>query len=181
MQHIPQKFSNIELLEIFPEALTEVIPEKIKELEESHNEIMEKIKDILRKAPPKDRWFYEIYVAKFYFPDLFECEKNIGRLKSFYALSSASNKNYINFEDELEKARQYPILSIAERGLELKKSGNNYFALCPFHNEKSASFCIYTAGNNYYCFGCGAHGDVISLTRQIYGLDFKEAVKMLQN
>lgn len=174
------KFTSKEIIEIFPEAVREIIPEKIKDLEAMHNQIIGHIKDILRKTPKKDIWFYEIFITIFFLPKLFECEKRIRRLKSFYALSSKNNKNYIDFEDDLEKAREYPILSIAERELKLRKNGNNYLALCPFHNEKSPSFYIYTSGNNYHCFGCGAHGDVISLTQQIYGLEFKEAIKLLQ-
>ena len=51
--------------------------------------------------------------------------------------------------------------------------------LCPFHNEKSPSFNVYPENNSFYCFGCGAGGDVITFIRKIENLDYIEAVKML--
>jgi len=59
-------------------------------------------------------------------------------------------------------------------GYEVSSKG---FALCPFHNEKTASFKVYH--NSFYCFGCGASGNVIHLVRKLYDLDFVEAVKRL--
>ena len=50
---------------------------------------------------------------------------------------------------------------------------------CPFHNEKSPSFNVYPENNSFYCFGCGAGGDVITFIRKIENLDYIEAVKML--
>ena len=49
--------------------------------------------------------------------------------------------------------------------------------LCPFHNEKTPSFTVYPDTNSFYCFGCGAGGDVISFIRRIDNLDYVEAVK----
>src|SRR5690606_35769072 len=63
--------------------------------------------------------------------------------------------------------------------LKLQKAGANYKALCPFHNEKTPSFSISTARQNYHCFGCGASGDVIEFVKEIEGLDFPETIKLL--
>lgn len=52
------------------------------------------------------------------------------------------------------------------------------FANCPFHNEKTASFKVYSDGT-YHCFGCGAHGDVISFVMAIHNLSFQEACELL--
>src|SRR3990167_10802811 len=60
-----------------------------------------------------------------------------------------------------------------------KKSGNNYFACCPFHNEKSASFSVSQAKQFYYCFGCGAHGNAIDFLMNYDRLTFHEAVEAL--
>lgn len=170
------KLTNNELLKIFPEA-REIIPKKIEDWQNRHDEITISIKDILRKSPPKDLWFYEVLVEKLFIPDLFECEKHLKKLKSFYP---SKTSNFERFESQIEKAKEHSILSIAETQMNLKRAGENYLGLCPFHNEKTPSFYIYTSGNNYHCFGCGAHGDVISLTQHLYGLNFKEAVQMLQ-
>ncbi len=60
----------------------------------------------------------------------------------------------------------------------MKKSGRNYFALCPFHNEKTPSFSINPDLGIYKCFGCGESGDVITFIQKLEGLDFPEAVEM---
>src|SRR3990167_4756463 len=60
-----------------------------------------------------------------------------------------------------------------------KKSGSNYFACCPFHNEKSASFSVSQTKQFYYCFGCGAHGNAIDFMIQHDRLSFPEAIEAL--
>lgn len=60
-----------------------------------------------------------------------------------------------------------------------KKSGSNYFARCPFHNEKSASFSVSQPKQFYYCFGCGAHGNAIDFMMQNDRLSFPEAIEAL--
>lgn len=60
-----------------------------------------------------------------------------------------------------------------------KKSGNNYFACCPFHTEKSASFSVSQSKQFYHCFGCGAHGNAIDFLMQFDRLNFPEAIETL--
>ena len=62
--------------------------------------------------------------------------------------------------------------------LPLKKKGR-YLGLCPFHSEKSPSFYVYPQNQSFYCFGCGAGGDVITFIRRIENLEYMEAVKLL--
>ncbi len=59
----------------------------------------------------------------------------------------------------------------------LKRRGKTLVGLCPFHNEKTPSFTVYPDTRSFYCFGCGAGGDVISFVRRIDNLDYIEAVK----
>ena len=54
------------------------------------------------------------------------------------------------------------------------------FVSCPFHSERTASFKIYPKSNSFYCFGCGAGGDVIDFVRLLYGLDFRQACIRLE-
>ncbi|WP_312693385.1 DNA primase [Caproiciproducens sp.] len=61
----------------------------------------------------------------------------------------------------------------------LKHSGRNLVGLCPFHNEKTPSFNVYPENGSFYCFGCGAGGDVITFVRRIENLDYMEAVRFL--
>lgn len=61
----------------------------------------------------------------------------------------------------------------------LKRAGRNLVGLCPFHNEKTPSFTVYPDTQSFYCFGCGAGGDVISFIKRIENLEYIEAVKLL--
>lgn len=63
--------------------------------------------------------------------------------------------------------------------IKIEKSGANLKARCPFHNEKTPSFFISPARGSYYCFGCGASGDIFSFVEEFEGLDFKGALKLL--
>ncbi len=63
--------------------------------------------------------------------------------------------------------------------IKLEKSGANLKARCPFHNEKTPSFFISTDRGTYYCFGCGASGDIFTFVEEFEGLDFKGALKLL--
>ncbi len=71
------------------------------------------------------------------------------------------------------------IIDVIGGYLSLKKRGANYLAKCPFHNEKTPSFTVFPEKNNYHCFGCGAHGNVISFLMQYQGITFPEAVEEL--
>lgn len=73
------------------------------------------------------------------------------------------------------------IVDVIERYLPLKKGGANYFACCPFHGEKSASFSVSPTKQFYHCFGCGAHGSAIGFLMEYSGLGFVDAVKELAN
>ena len=63
--------------------------------------------------------------------------------------------------------------------IKIEKSGANYKARCPFHNEKTPSFMISPARNSYYCFGCQASGDIFSFVQGFEKLDFLGALKLL--
>ena len=63
--------------------------------------------------------------------------------------------------------------------VKLEKAGKSFKARCPFHNEKSPSFFVSPDRGGYYCFGCGAKGDIFSFVEQFEGLDFRGALKIL--
>ena len=82
------------------------------------------------------------------------------------------------FLDELR--RRLSIIDIVGRKVRLNRRGVQATGLCPFHNEKSPSFHVYDDGEpHYHCFGCGAHGDVITFVMNNEGLDFRNAVEKL--
>ncbi len=76
------------------------------------------------------------------------------------------------------KAR-LPIEGVVGSYVKLEKAGKSFKAKCPFHNEKSASFFVSPDRGGYYCFGCGAKGDIFSFVEQFEGLDFRGALKIL--
>ncbi len=71
------------------------------------------------------------------------------------------------------------IADVISAYLKLEKAGSNFRARCPFHNEKTPSFFVSPARQNYHCFGCGKGGDLINFVEQIEGLDFMGALEVL--
>ena len=71
------------------------------------------------------------------------------------------------------------IEEIVSSYIKLEKAGANFKAKCPFHNEKTPSFFVSPDRGTYYCFGCGASGDIFSFIEEFEGLDFKGALKIL--
>lgn len=71
------------------------------------------------------------------------------------------------------------IAEIVGGHVKLEKSGQSLKGRCPFHNEKTPSFFVSPARQSYYCFGCGAKGDIFTFVQEIEGLSFREALKEL--
>lgn len=71
------------------------------------------------------------------------------------------------------------IEDLVSQHVELQKAGKNLKGCCPFHNERTPSFFVSPERNSYYCFGCGAKGDIFTFSEEINGYDFKEALKDL--
>ncbi len=71
------------------------------------------------------------------------------------------------------------IVDVISQYVHLKRSGRNFFGLCPFHNEKSPSFSVSPDKQIFHCFGCGVGGNVITFISKIEGLNFIETVQML--
>ena len=63
--------------------------------------------------------------------------------------------------------------------IKLERAGNNFKARCPFHNEKTPSFFVSPDRGSYYCFGCGAKGDIFTFVQEFEGIDFIGALKLL--
>ncbi|MEK7741691.1 MAG: DNA primase, partial [Nitrospirota bacterium] len=71
------------------------------------------------------------------------------------------------------------IVELVSDYIELKKSGQNYKANCPFHAEKTPSFTVSQSKQIFHCFGCGAGGDIFGFVMKYENLNFQEALKML--
>jgi len=104
-----------------------------------------------------------------------QLEKEKARYNRWILMASTSKQKerdgYIT-QEMIEHAKAYAI----EVLLDFNGAG---FAQCPWHSEKTASLKLYKKDNSVHCFGCGKHSDCIGVAMQIWGVDFKEAVKRL--
>ncbi len=83
-------------------------------------------------------------------------------------------------EEVIEEVRmRNDIVDVISGYVKLQKKGKDYFGLCPFHNEKSPSFSVSPGKQMYYCFGCGAGGNVITFIMEYENYSFTEALKLL--
>ena len=83
-------------------------------------------------------------------------------------------------DDFIEEIRtSNDIVAVISEYIKLEKKGKNYFGLCPFHREKTPSFCVVPGEQFYYCFGCGKGGNVFQFVMSIENLDFIDSVKLL--
>ena len=85
------------------------------------------------------------------------------------------------YSDEIidEIRQNNDIVDVISQYVHLKRSGRNFFGLCPFHNEKSPSFSVSPDKQIFHCFGCGVGGNVYTFLMKIEGINFIEAVQML--
>ena len=83
-------------------------------------------------------------------------------------------------DDNIEEVRmKNDIVEVISQYVKLQRRGSSYFGLCPFHNEKSPSFSVSPAKQMYYCFGCGAGGNVFTFIMEYENFTFVEALQYL--
>lgn len=108
-------------------------------------------------------------------------DRQIGQLEK----SQRAKVNIFEFSYELiaEIKERVSIADMVDQlNISRKRSGSNRYVLCcPFHDEKTPSFMIYTEEDNYHCFGCQAHGDVIDFYQNTLGIEFDEALIQLSD
>lgn len=87
----------------------------------------------------------------------------------------------VRYSDELldEIKSKNDIVDIVSQYVVLKRTGRNYMGLCPFHKEKSGSFCVSPDKQIFHCFGCGVGGNVFHFISKIENINFKESVELL--
>ena len=88
---------------------------------------------------------------------------------------------YTEFDSDLPSKikEQADIVQVIGESVELKKAGVRFLGCCPFHNEKTPSFSVHPGQQFFYCFGCGASGDVIEFQMKYHNMDFQTALKEL--
>jgi DNA primase len=87
----------------------------------------------------------------------------------------------VRYSDELidDIKNSNDIVDIISQYVVLKRSGRNFFGLCPFHKEKTPSFSVSPDKQIFHCFGCGAGGNVVHFISKIENLDFKDSLEFL--
>ena len=132
-------------------------------------------------------WFAKEVIKMYKLPSLEKLSARLNALRLVkYGLNNQNqkqktiSKSCIS-QEEIETAKMHPIVELARSRLDLKQSGKNFVALCPFHKERTPSFYLYPETNSFYCYGCCKGGDNLTLTMALYGISFKEAVSMLQH
>src|SRR5574344_106522 len=83
----------------------------------------------------------------------------------------------VTFEEAISLIKdKLDILDVVSKDVILKKSGTNYWGLCPFHNEKTPSFSVNPSRGIFKCFGCGEGGDIITFLMKIRNQSFKDVI-----
>ena len=87
----------------------------------------------------------------------------------------------VQFSDELKEEIRSAndIVDVISQYVTLKRSGRNFFGLCPFHKEKSPSFSVSPDRQYYHCFGCHKGGDVFNFVSEVERISFREALEFL--
>ena len=158
----------------------EIINQQIEEWMAVKKEILEtETKPYMKKVNMlKDdlaRWFWEqVYIHMC--GGLREVNRHLIRLNYLKnLLIRPNNSSLIDWEQDVEKAKEIPVLELYDFG-KVRKTAKGWTALCPFHDDSNPSFAIYSDNNRFYCFGCGVHGDSINFVMLLKKYSFKEAV-----
>jgi len=121
-------------------------------------------------------WFAKEWLKASDAAKIAELEAKVAYFKRLLSISSDGPSDWDRI---VTLARETPILDIVGSDCRLRRSGKSYVAKCPLHEERTPSFHIYPDQGTFHCFGCGAHGDVITYTMLRNQLNFKGAVQML--
>jgi hypothetical protein len=174
-----KKYSIHELAEIFPEAkevLKEQISETKKKLKSAFKRAKKSYLHSLRE--PEVAFLCEAATEIIFEEEIIVFEKRLRQLTYQYDCLIDKNIQEEIIDIEALKERLDLKQIIEGYGFKLRKSGQSWLTLCPFHNERTPSFNVYK--KHFYCFGCQAHGDVFNFIQEIEKVNFKEALNKLK-
>lgn len=175
------KYSIRELAEIFPEAM-EIIRDKIIEEFEKLDNAKERIYSsyINSNKNPEAAPICEVASEIIFESEILPAQRNLNRL--IWQHLSLTQPELAQKSIDIQSLKsKISLKDLAENyGIKLRKLGNKYKALCPFHSEKTPSFYIYEKSNSYNCFGCGENGDIFDFFGKLGNLNFKETLITLQ-
>ena len=178
------RLTDRQLLDIFPDVKQD-LPDIINELETEDRYLKFKIGDELINFTSRYKTEGDQIIAREGLKmglgqDLLANWRQLSCLRRLQNLANgnANKKGGISDQD-IQAALEVPIENIFDG--KLRKTGKTLCGLCPFHQEKHASFYIYPATNSYFCFGCQSGGNAINFAMNLNGLNFKNVVKLLTN
>lgn len=184
--HLKKNLSDLEVITYFPDEarayLLKNIPKQKRVVAKKKKEIAKVVAGV-NKANTDDftKDYCKMVIKMEMMPELMKHKDILFHQEIQWSLLNPNSKNnYMpNFQQQIELAKDFPIYELARDTLELQPSGANFKALCPFHDEKHASFVIFTATNTFHCFSCGKGGDSINFLTESCGISFIEAVRMI--
>jgi hypothetical protein len=167
----------------FSDGLYETIKEKLKIALDAQKTLENQRELTLRKIeqgiPAKDQWFFLEFEASL-FAEFYIISKWVGYWLNLWDIINDTPKNIPNSwvnNTDIQNAKSYPIKNLYKG--HLRKFGEKYAGLCPFHEERHPSFFIFP-DNHWYCFGaCGKGGDSIDFLMKLKNIGFLDAVKEL--
>jgi hypothetical protein len=165
--------SEVDLLATLPNAKSMIL-EKIREWQRYEANLKLIIERKLKNSPSAyfEKLIFREWIKINEASDILVARRHIKRLG--YLIKPQSSSRQISQAD-IDTAKESPIQNLLS-DYDLRPSGKNFKALCPFHAEKTPSFYVYPLTNSFYCFGCGLGGDVLNLVERLYGCGFIEAV-----
>lgn len=167
-----------EWLEIFP-GVKELLPKILEERESEAAILRELVKRRIagaRGTGPVEEYRTRLSLLIYEGTDYAKIQEDIARLKRQIAYASGTRQKTVGrlTEGDIEGARSVSITRVLNVH-QNRRSGQQVQTRCPLHPDKSPSFTIY-GDNHFHCFGCNAHGDVITLIQRLHGLSFVDAV-----
>jgi DNA primase len=174
--------NNEQLIEAFPEA-KQIILSLLKDMKQQHATIVTVIADQLAelKSESSDesyQYFWRQWLGLTLGEELQAIERHIARLhrQLRYIKGTPSPEGTIT-DDMIQAARDVPVEDLLNQSF--RRSGHNLIGICPFHDERTPSFHVYTQENRGWCFGCNRGGDSIAIYMLKNDCGFKDAVSAL--
>jgi hypothetical protein len=169
-----------EVADTFFDVAKEIVPPLLEEKRNQRRKLAEIIRSklVLIKQESSDdfyRWFWRKWLILTDGKKLDTIDRHIFRLARLLRHISGKTSNLYGVNNDLiESAREVPIENVLNGPF--RRSGKTLKALCPFHQERTPSFVIYTQNNHAHCFGCGIKGGVIDMYMLLNSCTFREAI-----
>lgn len=175
-----QTLNIFQLADIFPETrlvLREKISETLEQLSDAKFRILDSYWHSLRK--PEAGPICEATAEIIYEQEIQPLQRRIKKLSwQHYILTNPKRAKTSTIDkDAVKEATDLNVLA-EKTGIRLRKCGDHWIAICPFHQEKNPSLHIWR--DHFYCFGCGKCGDIFTFLELKEGIDFKKALEILK-